>query len=639
VTDKNLDIPGSGIVKKVFLYWSGSGSLDNKVTLGVDNTNYTVTADAGGTKTFTRTVGTSTLSYFAARADITSLVTGKAKMTVSDLNWNNADPYCSDNSAYGGWAMVAIYEKQNLPVTKIHINTDQFRYTAPAGIYSSTINNISDITSDCDLKKSTLNLIVFDAEKSADENFYINGVLDTKTNNFKGSDGPNLDIFEEKDLPGLTPASASLTYTIETSGTGSDVDGMFDYVKVLTYPTCPEVCNTATYEWTLNGTTVVGNTQSITATQPGTYSVKVNDCTGCIAVDNVVVRAVSGITSASASAPPINCSNNADSTLLTVTVTGGVAPYQYSLNGGTSQSAHTFVVPAGMYTVTVIDSNGCTINTNLVEITSCGPVDINKCFTIKNVNGGRALSADNSNADPGKQVRTRAVNGTPAKEQIWKFEKLYSNAWIYRIINQGVTRLSLEADNGTTALDGKVIIDPYTNASFQHWELTQTGANYYITPEHYTVSPNNRLVVKNADPGDNKEVVINGNNIPTGSLSRQWSITPTTCPATAMRGIVPVVQQTTTPGNSEELKPFSASVSPNPGVSFFNVSVTSKDNSTLVDIRLMNANGKVLSVQKTKANTTLKIRADNLSQGMYFVEVSQGAERKVLKLIKTNNIN
>jgi hypothetical protein len=90
-----------------------------------------------------------------------------------------------------------------------------------------------------------------------------------------------------------------------------------------------------------------------------------NNCTapgGAVAGDNsadnagsagfvVVPGAVCGITAASASAGTIAC--NGGTTTLTVTGTGGTAPFEYSINGGAFQSSNTFTVPAGSYTATV----------------------------------------------------------------------------------------------------------------------------------------------------------------------------------------------------------------------------------------------------------------------------------------------
>ena len=86
----------------------------------------------------------------------------------------------------------------------------------------------------------------------------------------------------------------------------------------------------------------------------------------------------------------------------------------------------------------------------------------------------------------------------------------------------------------------------------------------------------------------------------------------------------------------EVLADFGVQVSPNPGVGFFNIRITSKDINTLVEYRILNMDGKVLSVQKTRANSTQKINSESWTAGIYFVEVVQGTQRKIVKLVKTN---
>ena len=82
---------------------------------------------------------------------------------------------------------------------------------------------------------------------------------------------------------------------------------------------------------------------------------------------------------------------------------------------------------------------------------------------------------------------------------------------------------------------------------------------------------------------------------------------------------------------------FSVTVNPNPVASFFNLSVNTGDNHTPVDIRIFNTDGKVISTQKVQPNSTQKIAAEKWKSGVYFVEVTQGDQRRVLKLVKTIN--
>jgi hypothetical protein len=81
-------------------------------------------------------------------------------------------------------------------------------------------------------------------------------------------------------------------------------------------------------------------------------------------------------------------------------------------------------------------------------------------------------------------------------------------------------------------------------------------------------------------------------------------------------------------------KEFGVTVSPNPVVGLFNLAVSSTDNLSPVHIRILSVNGKILAIQKTAANSTLKIDAATWASGIYFAEVMQNGQRKVVKLIK-----
>ena len=106
---------------------------------------------------------------------------------------------------------------------------------------------------------------------------------------------------------------------------------------------------------------------------------------------------------------------------------------------------------------------------------------------------------------------------------------------------------------------------------------------------------------------------------------------------TAEKGLVitgdegPVVSQT---------EDFSVRVYPNPATSYFNLNIKSSDNNTPVTVRVLNVNGKVLSlfpnVPVIKSSTVLRVEAVQLTAGIYFAEVTQGSKRKTVKMIKVN---
>ncbi|WP_228853099.1 T9SS type B sorting domain-containing protein [Aegicerativicinus sediminis] len=108
------------------------------------------------------------------------------------------------------------------------------------------------------------------------------------------------------------------------------------------------------------------NSNIFTGLVAGDYNIYVRDANGCVVQKPHTVEAYT-IPSVSLIADSI-CFIGGDISL-TATVTGGTAPYQYSLNGSASQSSNVFTVNSpGTYSVTITDASGCTATSNDVTI-------------------------------------------------------------------------------------------------------------------------------------------------------------------------------------------------------------------------------------------------------------------------------
>ena len=113
------------------------------------------------------------------------------------------------------------------------------------------------------------------------------------------------------------------------------------------------------YIWSNGGTTA-----EITNLAPGSYSVTVTDLgTGCFNFASITISQPAQMVCAPSSIPA-NCGLNGTAT---ITVTGGTQPYVYNWSNG--QSSPSIAVPAGTYTVTVIDAKACSC-TNIVVVTN-----------------------------------------------------------------------------------------------------------------------------------------------------------------------------------------------------------------------------------------------------------------------------
>ena len=140
----------------------------------------------------------------------------------------------------------------------------------------------------------------------------------------------------------------------------------------------------------------------------GDYTFILRDGNGCYAISNTVRVDDLGALAIAATDSGIVCADSSTTTL-TVSVTGGTAPYQYSLDGGVSyQTTNTFSnLSAGQYTITVMDASGTsgigcvedfdyevvqpfrlTASAAIVEDASCNPSGA--LIKILNANGGQA---------------------------------------------------------------------------------------------------------------------------------------------------------------------------------------------------------------------------------------------------------
>ena len=121
------------------------------------------------------------------------------------------------------------------------------------------------------------------------------------------------------------------------------------------------------YEW--NDNNIVPQTSDVaSALEAGTYMVTVTDYRGCIDTVSVDLNTYisdmdASVISASTLDTMISCHAGADG-ILTVEVSAGTLPYSYQWFGPSVSSINDtiFNLSAGIYSVTVTDDNGCTVN-------------------------------------------------------------------------------------------------------------------------------------------------------------------------------------------------------------------------------------------------------------------------------------
>ncbi len=123
-----------------------------------------------------------------------------------------------------------------------------------------------------------------------------------------------------------------------------------------------------TYAWTTAGGNIVsgGNTLSPLVDAPGTYTLLVtNLLNGCTDTESVDVATDPNVpTSLDLTVRDIKCFGEKNGAIAVSSVSGGVEPFVFSLNGATGSTVDQYTgLGAGDYTITMEDANGCVLDT------------------------------------------------------------------------------------------------------------------------------------------------------------------------------------------------------------------------------------------------------------------------------------
>ncbi len=119
----------------------------------------------------------------------------------------------------------------------------------------------------------------------------------------------------------------------------------------------------APYTYSVNGGTYnANNNQSL---PPGIHQIIARDANGCTGITTTTVSVANSLTTTVVTSP-VNCENAVQTGSITITASGGVAPYAYSINGGTFQTGNIFNnLNAGQYIIQVKDAAGCSTSASV----------------------------------------------------------------------------------------------------------------------------------------------------------------------------------------------------------------------------------------------------------------------------------
>src|SRR5678809_1114780 len=154
----------------------------------------------------------------------------------------------------------------------------------------------------------------------------------------------------------------------------------------------------STYSWSPSG----GTGASATGLTAGSYTVTITDAAGCTLQKTITITEPPVLAAVVLTAVDATCGQTNGSFTIGA-VTGGVAPYTYSVDGSAFTTTTTYPgLGAGSHSVVVKDANGCSFTTSASVSNSSGPTAVvltavdatcgqtNGSFTIGAVTGGVA---------------------------------------------------------------------------------------------------------------------------------------------------------------------------------------------------------------------------------------------------------
>ena len=214
-----------------------------------------------------------------------------------------------------------------------------------------------------------------------------------------------------------------------------------------------------------------GNTSNIATSQSsqlfnnlstGTYSVAIQDASGCSFIEEITLFATDTYT-ISTETTGTTC-NQDNGTIMVTKSDGGQPPYYYSLDAtqdifDTSLSAVTFTnVSWGQHTITVTDATGCT-QTTQVYVDSSEPLD----FSLYNTSCGEGSDG----------LLTALIStGTPPFQFYWS-DNVPDNPQQIQVtgLTAGTYSLTVVADDGCTLTRSTIIDCSALNVSYQTYVM------------------------------------------------------------------------------------------------------------------------------------------------------------------------
>lgn len=259
-----------------------------------------------------------------------------------------------------------------------------------------------------------------------DNTFYFTGLYESSgdksnisriTVNPDATDATIKEVFQV--IPGTVCGSATqVGVVIENKGTNAITSGTIEWqvgtgsITPVNY-TSSQLTTTGSLDTVfinITGLAAGANTVNFETTTVNGTSPDDNICNDTRSI-TITTGAGSGLTSSGAVSVAPTCTPGGDGTV-TITVSGGTAPYLYAINGGTPQASNTFTnIATGTVNYSVTDATGCsgsgTINVQQNTVITVTPTQNVSVLCFGDANGGAQVAAAG-----GTGSYTYSINGT-----------------------------------------------------------------------------------------------------------------------------------------------------------------------------------------------------------------------------------
>ncbi|MFM7006151.1 MAG: T9SS type A sorting domain-containing protein [Flavobacteriales bacterium] len=436
-------------------------------------------------------------------------------------------------------------------------------------------------------------------------------------------------------IAGLQPGTNTINFQLgNVNGNGNDENTCNDAytlslavvgaTSVIVTPTIVQTptCNTnngsitlqtagatGPFTYSLNNATAQSSA-TFTNLAAGTYNYTVLDNQGCSVAGTFSLPAAATIAATIAQTSAIACAG-AQTANLVVTPTGGAAPYAFSINNGADQASNTFAnLGAGLYTIGVIDANGCS-STFTYEVTQPTPLNVNMIPTMISCNGASDGQL-NGQVTGGTSPYTYSLNGASVVSS-----PVFSN------LNAGTYTLTATDANGCQQAFSSTITEP---------SALTLSANATVS------NGNDGTIALNATGGNSPySYSMDGQTYYSGSFFANLAIGTYTCFVKDNNGCVTSIEVTVNSSSLNELTFELLSLYPNPNNGIFELEIngvhTDKPEAKLYSLTGQHIATFILSNKDGKVKQTIEL-SPKIAAGSYYLGLYDGKQAAVIQFIK-----